>query len=129
MEKFIYEIEKNILSFSLNKCIANIYTLLNFLEKNKVYLGDNELSKKILTCLFPVIPKLSSSISKNLFDIEVSSLIWPDVDKSLIEENEINLPIQIKGKLISTINTEKGYNEKDLLEKIYKIEKINNKIN
>jgi len=129
VEKFIYEIEKNILSFSLNKCIANIYTLLNFLEKNKVYLGDNELSKKILTCLFPVIPKLSSSISKNLFDIEVSSLIWPDVDKSLIEENEINLPIQIKGKLISTINTEKGYNEKDLLEKIYKIEKINNKIN
>ena len=46
----------------------------------------------------------------------------------LIEENEINLPIQIKGKLISTINTKKGYNEKDLLEQIYKIEKINNKI-
>ncbi len=129
VEKFIYEIEKNILSFSLNKCIANIYTLLNFLEKNKVYLGDNELSKKILTCIFPVIPKLSSSICKKLFDIEVSSLIWPKVNKSLIEENEINLPIQIKGKLISTINTEKGYNEKDLLEKIYKIEKINNKIN
>ena len=129
VEKFIYEIEKNILSFSLNKCIANIYTLLNFLEKNKVYLGDNELSKKILTCIFPVIPKLSSSICKKLFDIEVSSLVWPEVNKSLIEENEINLPIQIKGKLISTINTEKGYNEKDLLEKIYKIEKINNKIN
>ena len=29
---------------------------------------------------------------------------------------------------MSTINTKKGYNEKDLLEKIYKIEKINNKI-
>ena len=46
----------------------------------------------------------------------------------LIEEKEINLPIQIKGKLISTINTKKGYNEKDLLEQIYKIEKINSKI-
>ena len=54
---------------------------------------------------------------------------WPEINKNLIEENEINLPIQIKGKLISTINTKKGYNEKDLLEKIYKIEKINNKIN
>ena len=50
------------------------------------------------------------------------------MNKSLIEENEINLPIQIKGKLISTINTKKGYNEKELLEKIYKIEKIKNKI-
>ena len=31
-------LEKNILSFSLNKCVANIYTLLNFLEKNKIFL-------------------------------------------------------------------------------------------
>ena len=52
-----------------------------------------------------------------------------EINKNLIEENEITLPIQIKGKLISTINTEKGYNEKDLLERVYKIEKINNKIN
>ena len=50
------------------------------------------------------------------------------VNQSLIEENEINLPVQIKGKLISTINTKKGYNEEDLLEKIYKIKKINDKI-
>ena len=46
----------------------------------------------------------------------------------LIEEKEINLPIQIKGKLISTIKTKKGYNEKELLEEIYKIEKIKKKI-
>ncbi len=129
VEKFVYEMEKNILSFSLNKCIANIYTLLNYLEKNKIYLGKDNLSKKVLTCLFPVIPRLSSLLSKKLFSIEISNLLWPEVNKSLIEENKINLPIQIKGKLISTINTEKGYNEKDILEKIYKIEKINNKIN
>ena len=55
--------------------------------------------------------------------------MWPAVDKNLIEENEINLPIQIKGKLVSTIDTKKGYNEKDLLVKIYNIEKINKKIN
>ena len=46
----------------------------------------------------------------------------------LIEETQIQLPIQINGKLKSTINTKKGYNEKDLLEEIYKIEKINSKI-
>ena len=46
----------------------------------------------------------------------------------LVEEKEINLPIQIKGKLISTIKTKKGYNEKELLEKIYEIEKIKKKI-
>jgi leucyl-tRNA synthetase len=120
--------ERNILNFSFNKCIASIYILLNFLEKNNCYLGNNDLSKKILICLFPIIPGLSLTLSKKLFDLEVSDLGWPEVDLSLIEEDEINLPIQIKGKLVSTIDTKKGYNEKDLLEKIYNIEKINKKI-
>ena len=128
VEKFTYEMESNILNFSLNKCIANIYTLLNFLEKNKIFLGSDEISKKVLICLFPIIPRLSSTLSKKLFNIEISDLLWPEINLELIEENEINLPIQIKGKLISTINTKKGYNEKDLLEQIYKIEKINSKI-
>ena len=129
VEKFVNEMQKNILNFSLNICIANIYTLLNFLEKNKIFLGKNELSKKVLVCLFPIIPNLSSALSKKLYNIEISTLHWPKINKKLIEENEINLPIQIKGKFISTINTKKGYNEKDLLEKIYKIEKVNNRIN
>ena len=33
IEKFLQNIETNILSFSLNKCVANIYTLFNYLEK------------------------------------------------------------------------------------------------
>ena len=40
----------------------------------------------------------------------------------------INLPIQIQGKLVTTINTNKDYNEKDLLEQIYKIDKVSKKI-
>ena len=113
VEKFIYEMEKNILTFSLNKCVANIYTLLNFLEKNKVFLGNDELSKKVLICLFPITPRLSSMLSSDLFNIKISDHLWPEVNMKLIEEKEINLPIQIKGKLISTINTKK----KRLIEK------------
>ena len=128
VEKFVYEMENNILSFSLNKCVANIYTLLNYLEKKSCYLNDNELSKKVLICLYPIIPGLSLALSKKLFNLEAEELLWPKVNQTLIEEHEINLPIQIKGKLISTIDTKKGYNEKELLEKIYSIEKINKRI-
>ena len=56
--------------------------------------------------------------------MKISDLLWPEINMKLIEENEINLPIQIKGKLISTINTKKGYNEKDLLEKYIKLKKL-----
>ena len=128
IEKFIYDIEKNILNFSLNKCVANIYTLFNYLEKQKIYLHNDELSKKILICLFPIIPSFSGRIYRELFGLNISNLNWPKVNNKLIEDNEINLPIQINGKLMSTINTKKGYNEKDLLEKVYKIEKIEKRI-
>ena len=128
VEKFIYEMEKNILSFSLNKCVACIYSLFNFLEKSNVSLSKNLLSKKVLLTLFPIMPRLVNKIYSDLFAEKISNGNWPQIDLSLLEEKEIVVPIQIKGKLVSTVNTVKGYNEAELLEKIYKIEKIQKKI-
>ena len=67
VEKFIYNVEKNILNFSLNKCVADIYNIFNYLEKEKIYLYDHELSKKILCCLFPIVPNLSKTVNERLF--------------------------------------------------------------
>ena len=120
--------EKNILSFSLNKCVACIYSLFNFLEKSNVSLSKNLLSKKVLLTLFPIMPRLVNKIYSDLFAEKISNDNWPQIDLSLLEEKEIVVPIQIKGKLVSTVNTVKGYNEAELLEKIYKIEKIQKKI-
>ena len=128
IEKFVYSIESNILNFSLNKCVAAIYTLFNYLEKNKINLSDSDLSRKILICLNPILPRLSSKIFKDLFNENIINSLWPTIDQKLLEENEIELPIQVLGKLISTIKTKKDYNEKEILEKIYQIEKVKNKI-
>ena len=128
VEKFIYEMENNILNFTLNKCIANIYTLFNFLEKNKTYLSKNELSKKILISLFPIMPRLCETIYEDLFNEKIKQNLWPNINMALLEENEITLPIQINGKMISTIDTIKDYKQDELLNLIYKIEKVKNKI-
>jgi len=128
IEKFIYEIEQNILNFSLNKCVASIYTLLNLLEKNSIYLSNHILSKKILICIFPIVPRLSSKIFSKLFNKDIQTYHWPKIDHHLLEEKELVLPIQINGKLITTVNTKKDYNEKDLINEIYLIDKIKNKI-
>ncbi len=127
IEKFIFNIEKNILSFSLNKCVADVYTLFNYLEKEKVFLYDSEISKRILVCLYPIVPKLSLKISDTLFNKNIISK-WPGINNELLKESSINLPIQIHGKLITTIKTEKGYEEKDILKSIYQIEKVKSKI-
>ena len=127
VERFVHNIEKNILEFSLNKCIADIYTLFNYLEKNQIYLYDNELSEKILICLFPVLPRLSSKISSSLFKNKILGN-WPNINYALLAEDKINLPIQIQGKLVTTFETIKGYEEKDILNSIYQLDKIKNKI-
>ena len=128
VEKYVFEIEENILNFSLNKCVANIYTLFNSLEKSKVYLGDNKISEKILICLFPILPRLSAKIYENLFHKDITTAKWPDIDKNLLIENHLDLPIQINGKFTSTILTEKGYREDNLLKAVYNLDKIKNRL-
>ena len=127
VEKFISNIEQNILSFSLNKCVADIYTLFNYLEKNKIFLNDDKLSKKILICLFPILPGLASSINLSLFNSKKFD-VWPTINTKLLVEDDINLPIQVQGKLVTTFKTKKGYNEKEILKSIYELDKIKNKI-
>ncbi len=128
IEKYVFEIEKNILDFSLNKCVANIYTLFNHLEKSKIFLGNSHLSKKVLICLFPIIPNLSSRLFRELFDENIQMSNWPQINHKLLEDDQIELPIQINGKLNSTIKTHKGYQESDLLKLVYQIDKIKAKI-
>jgi len=127
IEKFIYDIEKNILSFSLNKCVADIYTLFNYLEKTKSYLHDSDISKKILTCIFPIVPKLSMSINGKLFKSN-SIDTWPKINLDLLIDDKITLPVQVQGKLVTTIDANKGYSEEEILKSIYKLGKIKNKI-
>ncbi|MDB3974146.1 leucine--tRNA ligase [Alphaproteobacteria bacterium] len=128
IEKFVYNIENNILNFSLNKCVADIYTLFNYLDKSKVFLASNVLSKKILICLYPFIPKLTSKIYENLFNQKLKDQLWPNINQELLIEKNLNLPIQINGKMIMTIPTKKSYQEDELLKSVYNLEKIKNKI-
>ena len=125
---FIFNMNNNILTFSFNKCIAEIYTLMNFLEKKNIYTGNSEASKDILACLYPIMPNLVSELSKVIFLDKKITLKWPKVDIDEIEENEINLPIQINGKFVGTYVVEKNYSDKKLLEDILKVKKYKDRI-
>ena len=128
IESFIYNMEQNINSFALNKCVANIYTLFNYLEKNKVFLSDDKLSKKIIIGLYPIVPSLAAKIYKKVFGEKFDRLNWPSVNTDILINNNLKLPIQINGKLVCLIETNKGYLEKDILLQIKEIDKIKTKI-
>jgi leucyl-tRNA synthetase len=125
---FIYNMNKNIKSFSFNKCIAEIYTLLNYLEKQKIYTGKSNTTKNILACLFPIVPSLVNKILMSIFPKQIIELKWPTVDTSEIEENELNLPIQVNGKFVDTYKVNKNYDEKEIIDQLLLIDKFKQRI-
>ena len=125
---FIYNMGENIISFSFNKCVAEIYTLLNYLEKQKVFTGNTDLGKEILTCLFPIIPSITSEILENKFSDLTTELKWPLVYASETEEEYINLPIQINGRFTTTYSVDKEYKENELLKMVLEVAKIKEKV-
>ena len=115
-------------SFSFNKCIAEIYTLLNYLEKQKIYTGKSNTTKNILACLFPIVPSLVNKVLINIFPKETIKLQWPIVDISEIEENDLNLPSQVNGRFVDTFKVKRNYDEKEIIDQILLIDKFKQRI-
>ena len=118
---------QNIMKLSLNKYIANIFTLFNHLEKNKLNI-NNKVGKDILICLNPLFPSLTEKIFLRLFKEEIKSYTWPKIDKTILDENEIDLPIQINGKFIATFKTERDYDIDVIYNNLISMPKIRDKI-
>ena len=120
--KFVDNVNNNLLNFSYNKIIANFYEIYSDLLKtldqkySKKELVDNY--QKILIVMSPVIPHFSNeclSLLNSSIEIE-----WPEVDKKLLIEENIKFVIQINGKTRGIINTKRQSSENDLIEMIKK---------
>ena len=130
-QKFIYkclhDMNNNISNLSLNKYIANIFTLFNYMEKKRINI-KNELGKKILICLYPLFPSFIDKIFEELFAEGIEENNWPDIDESYIREKIINLPIQVNGKFITTYQTQIDYKIDDIYDNLMSIPKVSEKI-
>ena len=95
------------------------YTLFSNEIKKKKYSKSTltENYQKILIIMSPAIPHFSNECIKFM---NLKENKWPTYDKSLIEENEIDIVVQIKGKKRALIKTKKNIEEVKLLEIINK---------
>ena len=60
----------------------------------------------------------------NVLNLGSKDYKWPKVNSDLIKENFVNIVIQVNGKKRGLIKTENNSTEEDLLEMIYKDDKI-----
>ena len=122
VEKITVNLEK----FNYNVIIANMYETYNFLinkvKNNKRSKNLRQSYKKLLICFSPIIPHFSNECLEDLNLDE--NLNWPEYDKSMIEDENLNIVIQINGKKRLILNEKKGIGESELLEQAKKDKNI-----
>jgi len=116
IEKINYNLEK----FHYNVIIANLYEAYNFYNEkldnnaNKNTLLDSY--KKFLSMISPIIPHFSSEC---LMDLKLNPFQkWPEIDKNLIKNDNIEYVIQINGKKRATLKSMKNITEEELIKEI-----------
>jgi leucyl-tRNA synthetase len=114
-----------------NTVVSGCMKLLNALEdfKSDGSMGENTTSKAavlegfgiLLRCLYPAAPHLCHALWQNLgYAADLGDLLdapWPQVDASALVQDEIELMLQVSGKLRGSIVVPAGAT-KDDIEKI-----------
>jgi len=127
-----------------NTCIAAIMELVNELYAAETNAGEGpvrlrsgqaratlpipllaDVQRKLVLLLAPFAPYLAHELWEMLG--EKSNLLkepWPKYDPELAKEEEIEIPVQVNGKLRSKIVVSAGANEKEVMGKALTDEKI-----
>ncbi len=115
LKKTIKKVTEDINDIKMNTAIASMMEFLNAWESNPQGLSK-ENAKKFLQILAPFAPFLTEEIWRNVFGEKTSIhlSVWPKVEGEIIDE-EIIIPIQVNGKLRSTLRVSRHEISKDIV--------------
>ncbi len=127
--KYVFKISNLIEKFQLNVAVANFYEITHLINEaisrkiSSKCLRETQI--KIMRIMTPFIPHIASECLSKLEGKKFNSKIeWPSVDKSLLEENEVTIVIQINGKKRGLLQVKKDIEEKEAVLKAKGIDNI-----
>lgn len=121
------DIEKRM---QFNTAIASLMKLVNFLYRY-AYLGDDtsrETTKNLILLLHPFAPHLSNELWKKFAQDEqvLDYFPWPEYNPQLLSSEEIEIVVQIDGKLRMRIKVDSLLTEKEIEERVLNEPKVQN---
>ena len=103
MHKAVKKVSEDIETMKFNTAIAALMSLLNDIT-SRGSITKGEL-KTFITLLYPFAPHMTEEMWQVLgFEGHLSSSEWPDFDPALCVDDEIEIAVQVNGKLRSRIN-------------------------
>ncbi|MDO8610832.1 MAG: leucine--tRNA ligase [bacterium] len=124
LQKTILKVTQDIPEVKFNTAIASMMEFINEWENKSI---SKEQAKQFLQILAPFAPFIADEIWHDVLgekdSIHIS--LWPAVNEKEIIEDEINIPVQVNGKVRSVINISTNENTKEMIiEKAENNEKI-----
>ena len=125
MHKAIKKVTLDIEEMKFNTCVSTFMTMVNeFYRLKRINKAE---FKTFLTLLNPFAPHLTEELNKEIgFKDDISTYTWPEFDEEKTIDDEIELPIQINGKLKANIMIIVDEDESIIKEKVHKA--IENKL-
>ena len=125
----VINVTRNIESFHYNKAIANLYELINSIQK---HLANKDITKKTMLSslktlsllLHPFVPHISEELWRALGEKDLAvNQKWPE-SKGALKQSIYKIPIQINGKVKDLVEFNYSPSEKEILRIVMDKEKF-----
>ena len=115
----------NIESLGFNKAVANLYELVNAIEKAEPSASRDKAAETVLLLAAPMVPHLAEEAWARLGgEGLIADQPWPEADPALLVEDEVTIAVQVNGKLRDTLTAPKGAPREALEEMALASEKV-----
>ena len=118
MNKAIKKVSQDIEEMKFNTCVSTFMTMMNEFTKLKTI--NKAEFKTFITLLNPFAPHMTEELNEIVFEDEpISSCKWPIYDESKTIDEQIEIPIQVNGKLKATVMIDLDEDEASVKEKVH----------
>lgn len=128
LHKTIKKVTEDIESFSFNTAISQMMIFTNEALKHEKL--PKAALEKFLILLAPFAPHMTEEIWREVFENKESIFLaeWPAFDLEMIKDDEIELIVQVNGKVRDKIKVEAEISEEDAKAKALESEKVKNHV-
>ena len=112
----IKKVTCDMLAHKFNTAVSAIMILVNEIYKLEK-LSTNEY-KKLITLIAPFAPHISAELFETMNFGKIENAIWPEVDEGSLVLDEINLPVQINGKMRGLFKISANASQEEIVENV-----------
>ena len=122
LNQSIAGITEDLENFRLNTVVSKLMELNNAIEKSEGI--SKESYEKFIKLLFPVAPHLSSELWEMIGNSDVIDFTsWPNVDEKYLVADQIEIVVQVNGKVRDRLMVDPNISEDELKELVLNSQK------